>query len=38
MNKITDALLLKDEAPRSHVALTYGIAGLIVGVLFLSNK
>lgn len=38
MNKITDALLLKDEVPRSHVALTYGIAGLIVGALFLSNK
>lgn len=37
MNKITDALTLKDTAPRSHVAMVYGIGGLIIGTLFLSG-
>lgn len=38
MDKITNAVLLRNDAPRSHVALTYGIAGILVGVLFLGNK
>ncbi|AAG00438.1 P10 membrane protein [Pseudomonas phage phi13] len=38
MNKVTNALLLKDEAPRSHVAIAYGLIGLVVGAFVLSNK
>lgn len=38
MEKITDALMLKETAPRSNVAITYGLIGLIVGVVFLSDK
>lgn len=38
MDKITDALMLKDTAPRSTVAITYGLIGLIVGVMVLGNK
>lgn len=36
MNQILDPLLLKDTASRGQVALVYGIAGLLVGVLFFN--
>lgn len=35
MEKLTNALLLKEKAPRSHVALAYGIGGLLIGMLVL---
>lgn len=38
MDTLTNAIMLRNEAPRSHIALTYGIAGLLVGMLFLGNK
>lgn len=38
MDKLVDAALLKESAPRSHIAMTYGIAGLMVGMLFLGSK
>lgn len=38
MNTITDAIMLRDTATRGQVAVAWGIAGLLVGVLFLGNK
>lgn len=38
MEKITDALTLKDTAPRSHVAMTYGLIGLFVGAFVLGRS
>lgn len=38
MNKVTDAILLKETASRGHVALTYGVIGLVVGAFFLGSK
>lgn len=38
MEKITDPFLLKETATRGQVALVYGIAGLIVGALFLGKS
>lgn len=38
MEKVTNALMLKEESPRSHVAIFYGLTGLIVGTLFLGGK
>lgn len=37
MNQITDALLLRETAPRSQIAILYGVAGLAIGA-FLLNK
>lgn len=37
MDTITNALMLKEEAPRSHVAITYFSIGLLVGAFFLSK-
>lgn len=37
MDTITNALTLKEEAPRSHVALAYISIGLLVGTFFLSK-
>lgn len=38
MDKLTNALMLKDEAPRSHVAMIYGVAGIAIGMFVLGNK
>lgn len=37
MDKILDAVLMKDTAPRSTIALTYGIAGVIAGLIFFKE-
>lgn len=38
MDQILNPLLLKEEATRGQVALVYGIAGLLIGTLFLSRN
>lgn len=38
MDTLTNAILLKDAAPRSHVAVAYGVAGLLVGILVFGKK
>lgn len=38
MNKITSALLLKEEASRGHVAIVYGLVGLVIGTLVLGGE
>jgi len=38
MDVITNAVLLKEASTRGQVAMVYGLAGLLVGVLFLSKK
>jgi len=38
MNQILDPLLLKETASRGQVAITYGIIGLLVGVLFFNSS
>lgn len=37
MDTITNAIMLKEETPRSHVALAYFSIGLLVGTFFLSK-
>lgn len=37
MDKITNAITLSDQATRGEVAITYGIAGLMLGVLFFGR-
>lgn len=37
MNQITNALFLREEARPIHIALTYGILGIVTGALLLGN-
>lgn len=37
MEVITNALLLRSEAKPVHVAMVYGVTGLLVGTLFLGK-
>lgn len=37
MEKLTDAVLLKETAPRGTVAIVYGVAGLLIGMLVLGK-
>ncbi|ACM91125.1 P10 [Pseudomonas phage phi2954] len=37
MNKVLDPLLLKDTAPRSHVALVYLAVGLGLGIFVFGS-
>lgn len=37
MNQITDALMLRDNAPRGQVALLYAAIGLGAGAFFFSK-
>lgn len=38
MDKVTDAIMLKDTATRGQVAMIYGIAGLFLGAFVLSKN
>lgn len=38
MNQLTDALLLREEASRSQIAILYGVIGLGIGAFVLGNK